>query len=625
MAEQEPLSAEPLPTLEEIDAAQATHDAQVAEERAEAEAKAAEEARKKTRAAPLVASHGEQVAEARGIHRKIRTKDAAGVGKRMEESKALHAEEAGLAAELEAAIAEFKKAETYLAEIEKRAEGREKAGLADLLKKTIPVAREKVAALKLPAAQLETRLQGVRDRQISPDEAAEYRGLQSEMEMVLARIHEIGEVAEKGPDVWVAREPEVLEALENEAKAEGAMRQRVLEAIAREEGFMRHESPRAEIMRRAIQRFITEEIDSRGVNAITDPVAREAALRELENGIVQGLRVDYPNDESRGLESDEQRKRFYSGAVLRVLTIHPGTIASLDDYLSRSETGEAPPPRYERREEVSDREVERRYTQQMDGFNQALGRHIDTLNFFRAYAGEIDEKRSEVPIRMSAWNSTTATGLWRDPRSHYFARPGGPILPRAEIVGQEAFVAAHDRYEADREMANTMEGQLLDVDLAGYTETLEGEERLFRELEEKAKRMRQLEAASNPPDRHTVANELSDISSSLYTLRDQKRSAERSLEHRGKGLHLLQRRKYKQQITDYDARIGTREAQRKSLQERMDAMRQAEDELQALRRGAYSLGEDIRRKEQGVVNLRRQIEEIRKKRMQQAGPVAQGK
>lgn len=625
MAEQEPLPAEPLPTLEELDAAQAQRDAEVARERAEAEAKAAEEARKKARAAPLAALHGEQVAEARGLHRRIRTKDAAGTGKRMEESEALHAEEVGLAGELEAAVTEFKKAEEYLAQAEKRTAGRPEVELAELVKKTLATARERIATLQSPVTDLETRLRIVRERQISPEEAATYRGLQSEMAAVLARIHEIGEVTEKAPDTWVMREPEVLETLEDEAKAEGAMRQRVFEVVAREEGFMRKESLRAEIMRRAIQRFLTEEIGRRGINAITDPAARESALRELENGIMQGLRTNYPDDEVRNLKSDDQRKLFYSGAVLRVLAIHPGTITSLDDYLSRSETGEAPPPRYERREEVSDREVERRYTQQMDGFNQVVGHHIDTLNFFRAYAGEIDEKRSEVPIRMSAWNSAASTGLWSDSRSHYFARQGGPILPRGEIVGQEAFIAANDRYEADREMARKMEGMLLDADLAGYAKTLEEEERLLREEEEKATKMRRLEAASNPSDRHAVANELSSISSSLYALRDQKRSAERSLERRGRGIHFLQGRRYKRQIANYDAEIGTREAQMKPLQERMDAMRRAEDELQTLKRGTYISREEIRQKEQRVVNLRRQIEEIRRKRPQQAGPTAQGK
>jgi hypothetical protein len=626
MAENEPLSAESLPTLDELDAAQALHDAEVARERAEAEAKAAEEARKRARAAPMAALHGEQVAEARGLHRKIRAKDAAGTGKRMTESEALRTEEVGLAAELEAAVAQFKKAEEYLTEAERRIGGRPGTELAELVKNTLSTARKRIATLQKPVTDLEIRLWSVRERQISPEEAAEYRGLQSEMAAVLARIREIGEVTEKGPNAWVMREPEALEALEDEAKAEGVMRQKVLEVIAREEGFIRQESPRAEIMRRAIQRFITEEIDRRGINAITDSDAREAALRELEDGITRGLRENYPDDKSRKLQSDDQRKNFYSGAVLRVLTVHPGVIASLDGYLSRSETGEAAPPGYERRSELSDQEIARRDTQQMDGFNQALGHHIDTLNFFRAYAAEIDENRSNVPIRMSAWNSATSTGLWNDPRSRYFAHPGGPILPKGGAAGQEAFTAANDRYEADREMARKMESELLDKDIASYTEALEEEERLLRELQEKAARIKELETTANPLDKYnSITTRLSDIGGPIYGLTQSKRNAEYQLEHLG-GFHSFKRRQYKKQIADVDAEIKRREAEMAPLQKRQDDMRRAENELRELQRGAYRLGGDIQEKEQRVAGLRRQIEELTKKHAEKTGSTApQGK
>lgn len=598
--EKEPLqqSQEELPSIEELERVQAEHEAERARLEEEAARRQAEEAEVKRRAAPLAAEHRERVRAARGLHRDIRTKESGGVIQRMEQTEALRVEEIGLVADLETRAAEFEKARQYLARVEQLAAGKE--DIADQVQRTLVAAQEQVGTLDGPVRDLEARLKNVRERQISPQEAAEYRALQEKMAETIERIHEI------------SQDPHVMEVLMNNAETEEGIRQEFLDAALRENGW-RTEGVRADIVSRATQRFLTEEIDRAGINALTDPATHREALRALANNMLVGLQTYRPPDESaERLDTDEERRRFYSGVVLKALVLQPGLLESLPDYLARSETGQKQDP-YGR---LKHEERKAQAAGAVEAFNEAVGKHLETLNMLRAYALEIDENHSNAvpPVRMNAWNEATSKGLWRDPRSQYVVEHNGPILPRAGFGEPSLMVATQERYEADREAARKIERSLLEADIAVRQESLVEEERALEELKAKREKIRELELAANPSDLTRVQEELYELGKPLYNWEENKRRSERELERLGR-FHPLERRRYERQIKDSDAQINTRKARIKPLLERIAAVNKARDELQELRRGrnVYTIGQDIERKEKDIADLRRRLDGLQKK------------
>lgn len=613
-------TVEDLPDLQELDEAQAQLDTEIAQQEAERQREEAEEARKKARAVPLATRHGESVAEARELHQKIRAKDAKGVGKRIEEAEALETEEGGLAGELEGAVAKFKQAEACLEEVEKRIEGRDPDKVAARVKEVREAVAIRVEALQGPVAELESRLQSVRERKLSPEEIADYQGLQAEMDTVLARIQEIGEIREKEPSVWEASEPEALEALKSEAETEKAMRVRLFEVIAREDGLMRGEGARHQIMKRALERFITEEIDKAGINAIGDPTAREGALHDLEEGLIKGLQASRPDDESQNIQTDEKRKAFYSGAALRVLALHPGFISSLDDYLARSETGRAHPSRFGVQPKQSAEEVQRQEGEHVEGFNNALSHHIDTLNLFRAYAAEIgqDKRRGDAPTPLRVWNAAASAGLWSDPRVHYVARPDGPILPKPEIVGDVALTAAEDRYAADRTNARTLEGALLDKDLTELTPVLEATKKVLEGLQAKANELERLAGIINPPDRNKVMNELTASTIRIRDLEGQKIREEQDLTYLKKK-NWIKKLRGNSFIKGLITLINEERKNMAPNEQRKKEMDQAVRESNFIHKENPRLSADISYYEGLCAGFQQQIDDVRKRQVENAG------
>jgi len=279
-------------SIEELKAAQAKKDAEVAEAKRQKEV---EEQRQKELEAGTQADierRESALAELRENQAEIDELKAARIEEKIADSEKLKESQAAKEAELQKTQDDFNQIENRLAEIQALMEGREEKDIAEEVKAALEQVQRKKAAIGDALQRLTQELDVMKAESVSDVQVQRYQELLKKMDELNAQVADI------------EANPYVIERLFAEARAENEMRDIVVkEALG---GVWRHPKG-AEIMAQVVQRFLTEEFEARGFDEIKDPKEREEAMREFTRAVasqVGGGEDRGPGDPAR-LKKDE--------------------------------------------------------------------------------------------------------------------------------------------------------------------------------------------------------------------------------------------------------------------------------------------------------------------------------
>lgn len=172
--------------------------------------------------------------------------------------------------------------------------------------------------------------------------------------------------------------PAMMELLIAEAKTEDEIRNEVLRSALEQSGSQMSYYPRPErqqYLKELVQTFLSEEFEARQISAIKDPKERFQQMRALAQNIVRGLHV------RSGMGSFEeyrgpQHKDAFTGVLLKNLVGGYGTSGGTAGFMQFAERGFDP----------NDRDW-----QNKESLGKAIGKHLKTLNFMRAYSAGIKD------------------------------------------------------------------------------------------------------------------------------------------------------------------------------------------------------------------------------------------
>lgn len=199
--------------------------------------------------------------------------------------------------------------------------GREEKDIAEEVKAALKQVQEKKAAIGGALQGLTQELGTMKAESVSDVQIQRYQELLKKMDELNAQVADI------------EANPYMIERLFAEAKAENEMRDNVVrEAV----GGVWRQPKETEIMSQVVQRFLTEEFETRGFDEIKDPKEREKAMREFAQAVASqvGGGADHgPNDFAR-LKKDER-----VGILLKNLVGKYGTMAGTEGFLGIASGG----------------------------------------------------------------------------------------------------------------------------------------------------------------------------------------------------------------------------------------------------------------------------------------------
>lgn len=385
-------SEQPRPNLDQIDAAQADYDADVAKKQAEAERTQSMQGESKEG----VRERQGLIGEAEALQKDVDIMKAQKIEERSANAQKLKESEG----EKQLKIAELKgnidEVKTYIASIEARTQGKE---MAPVVKEAFRAAQEELKKLEGEGDVVFKNLGEIQALQVSQKDIEKYLDLQKGLDSVNKKIDEISS------NVFV------IESLQEEALGEERIRYSVIKEAMRKLNFYGGTGEREKFSREVAETYLTEKFKAKGLSNIVDGDARLAAMSELARAMLKGINDDSLNAAWQTKDDKERAGRFSGGALKNVIGAH-GTPASTLQWLSQAEGLPLI------RDNVTPE-------QSKDAINKGIEHHLGTLNLLRSHK----EVEKVSPFTSGDWN----TGFDRDRaflNSKFTVSPEGAIVPK---------------------------------------------------------------------------------------------------------------------------------------------------------------------------------------------------
>lgn len=317
---------------------------------------------------------------------------------------------------------------------------------------------------------LSGELEEIRADQVSDEQVKRYHEVQASLLILNQTVAEL------------ESNPYLIELLVAEAETEHQLREQVVrEAIARSETYERTNEERQKFDGQVAERFLSEEIEARGINSITDRRARKEALEQLTRGMITGMRQSHGQEIYHQRGGPEQVDALTGLALLNLVGGH-GTLSGTLGFLRMSEAGYSPTAWQNK---VAEKQAEA----------QAIHRHLGTLNLLRAYGAGMPKFHERVlahPRSPHGWQQFDSE-LWGlanvDPKLAFDTRQHGPLIPRNASAGEKK--AIEKDFEHNRKQAEALEARLTEREekrLASDIEELEGRLTGLKSLRESQRR-----------------------------------------------------------------------------------------------------------------------------------------
>lgn len=460
--------------IEALKKAQAAHDRALkeAEERERAEAEREQVAQ--AQAGGDRESREAMLKELKQLQAEAEELEEARIKERLAESAKLKETELAKQTELEATTGEFEAIANRLEAIQGLVKGKKEGEIAADVREAIKALETAKSPLETAARQLTQELETIRADQVSDEQVKRYH----EVEASLIKLNQT--VAE------LESNPYLIELLVAEAETENKLRDQIVEvAIARSEAYERTNEERRNFDEQVAERFLSEEIEARGINSIADRRARKEALEQLARGMISGMRQGGGQTIYHQWGGQGQVDAFTGLALLNLVGGH-GTLSGTPGFLRMSEAGFSPTAW---QNQVAEKKAEA----------QAIHHHLGTLNLIRAYGVGMPMFHERVLTANRSpgdWQQLDSE-LWGlanvDPKLAIEPQQNGPLLPRSASPAEKK--AIKNDFERNRKQAEALETKLKERE----------QERLASDIEELDGRLSGLKSLKKNQEQATVS------------------------------------------------------------------------------------------------------------------------
>ncbi len=540
------------PSFEDLQAAQLAHEEELGKK--EAEKKRAEEAR-----AGAEVAYGERteaLGEAKALQANVDKLKKAHIQERIADREKLRESEIAKEQELEGVRGTVAEIDEQIKRIQSLVEGKDISKVAPAVQQALEKALAEKNEITRRSDALSGEIGKIKADQISDDEIKQYQDLKN-------RIESLNETV-----ATIESNPFVIERLMEEAETENKIRDEVVNATVY--GKYTSRSPVwRDFAKEMTQTFLSEEFESRGIDAIKDPKEREEAMKKLASEIAQGVEggTDSFNDR------DWLSKGKATGTLLKNLTGNLGTLDGTAGFLAIAEGAK---DQYGRVDE--------------EKMHAAIARHLKSLNLLRSYSAGVSGEYQNYALGNNGEHLKSASfsdrwGRFDSEMNKYgfAASPENPIVPRD--AGREVMKESKDSFDKKK-------SGIVEIDKSVWREdkdkTGKEIEQLRGRLEELSAQLKEAEDVENRvrmgrEDVTKLEMAIRDADRDLYEAKRRLDNSQRERQQAG-GLAIFKKRKLDQALDSETSRIAALERQKKESEAALKDYKKLVEHAEELRR-----------------------------------------
>lgn len=601
--------------IEALKKAQEAHDRALKEAEDREAAKAEDERIAQSQAGGDRESREAVLKELKQLQAEADELEEARIKERLAASAKLKETELAKQAELEATTGDFTALSERLNAVRALVAGKKEAEIATDVREAITQLEVAKAPLETTARELTGELEKIRADQVSDEQVKRYHEIQAGLSKLNQTVAEL------------ESNPYLIELLVAEAETENELREDIVQAaVARSETYWRTNEERRKFDEQVAERFLSEEIEARGINLIADRRARKEALEQLAQGMISGMRLGGVQEIYHQGGGQKQVDALTGLALLNLVGGH-GTLSGTTGFLRMSEAGFSPTAW---QDQVAEKKAEA----------QAIHNHLGSLNLLRAYGTGMPRFYDRVLTANRSpheWEQFDRE-LWGlanvDPKLGIDTRKSGPLIPRNASAAEKK--AIEKDFERNRKQAEALEAKLTTQErgrLGKEIEELTGRLESLRELrtrQEEAKRSLKRDGfeqgvASQSYDWRQIQESLKSAGQKLDSAQDQLQGTEQNLaryrEALGKlgALSLREKGRLKGQIRDQEERRANIELEIKQLTVARDELQQkvarieSSDQVLFGKKREWEVQREIEDMERTLEERRRHLAALEKK------------